>query len=32
MAADIFSVIPLFVIFFVAQRYLVNGIVSSGLK
>jgi len=32
MAADMFSVIPLFVIFFVAQRYLVDGIVSSGLK
>lgn len=32
MAADIFTVAPLFVIFFVAQRYLVNGIVSSGLK
>jgi len=32
MAADIFTAIPLFVIFLVAQRYLVNGIVSSGLK
>jgi len=32
MAADIFTVIPLFIIFFVAQRYLVNGLLASGLK
>ncbi len=32
MAADVFIVIPMFLLFFFAQRYLVEGVVSTGIK
>ncbi len=32
MASDVFIVVPLFILFFVGQRYLVQGVATTGIK